>query len=67
MISDFSNVKKSTKTKLKYILESLMKVNKKNYSSIWEEDGVIKIIDQTKLPFKFEVLSLKFKRFFRCY
>ena len=36
-----------------------MKVNKKNYSSIWEEDGVIKIIDQTKLPFKFEVIELK--------
>ena len=28
-----------------------MKVNKKNYSSIWEEDGVIKIIDQTRIYF----------------
>jgi len=36
-----------------------MKVNKKNYSSIWEEDGTVKIIDQTKLPFKFEVIELK--------
>ena len=45
--------------KTKIYFESLMKVNKKNYSSIWEEDGVIKIIDQTKLPFKFELLSLK--------
>jgi len=36
-----------------------MKVNKKNYSSIWEEDGAVKIIDQTKLPFKFEVIELK--------
>ena len=36
-----------------------MKVNKKNYSSIWEEDGTVKIIDQTKLPFKFEVIQLK--------
>ena len=36
-----------------------MNVDKKNYSSIWEEDGVIKIIDQTKLPFRFEVIELK--------
>ncbi len=36
-----------------------MKVKNKNYSSIWDDDGVVKIIDQTKLPFDFEILELK--------
>ena len=36
-----------------------MKVKNKNYSSIWDEKGVVKIIDQTKLPFEFKVLELK--------
>ena len=35
-----------------------MKVNKKNYSTIWFEDKKIKIIDQTKLPFKFVIKEL---------
>ena len=34
-----------------------MKVNKKDYSTIWFENNKIKIIDQTKLPFKFEIKS----------
>jgi methylthioribose-1-phosphate isomerase len=36
-----------------------MKVNKKDYSTIWFENNKIKIIDQTKLPFKFEIKELK--------
>jgi methylthioribose-1-phosphate isomerase len=36
-----------------------MKVKDKNYSSIWDEKGVVKIIDQTKLPFEFRVIELK--------
>ncbi len=39
-----------------------MKVNKKDYSTIWLEKNKVKIIDQTKLPFKFvikELCSLK--------
>ncbi len=39
-----------------------MKVNGKNYSSIWYESGSpgsIYIIDQRKLPFRFEVAELK--------
>ena len=36
-----------------------MKVNKKNYSTIWLENEKIKIIDQTFLPFKFKIDELK--------
>ena len=36
-----------------------MKVNKKDYSTIWFENNKIKIIDQTKLPFKFKIKELK--------
>ena len=36
-----------------------MKVNKKNYSTIWLENEKIKIIDQTCLPFKFKTEELK--------
>ncbi|MBS91542.1 MAG: S-methyl-5-thioribose-1-phosphate isomerase [Rickettsiales bacterium] len=35
-----------------------MKVKDKKFSSIWLEKGKIKIIDQTKLPFKFKIESL---------
>ena len=33
--------------------------NDKNYSSIWDEKGVVKIIDQTKLPFEFRVIEFR--------
>ncbi len=36
-----------------------MLVKNKNYSSIWDEDGLVKIIDQTKIPFEFKILELK--------
>lgn len=37
-----------------------MNVNGKHYRSIWQEaDGRVRFIDQTKLPFRFEVLDLK--------
>ena len=36
-----------------------MKVNKKNYSTIWSENEKIQIIDQTFLPFKFKIDELK--------
>ncbi len=35
-----------------------MKVDKKNFSTLWLENNKIKIIDQTKLPFKFIVKEL---------
>ena len=40
-----------------------MKVNKKNFSTIWFENNKIKIIDQTQIPFKFSIKKLKFFRF----
>jgi methylthioribose-1-phosphate isomerase len=35
-----------------------MKVNGKPYRPIWDEDGRVHIIDQTKLPFAFETMAL---------
>jgi translation initiation factor eIF-2B subunit alpha/methylthioribose-1-phosphate isomerase len=31
----------------------------KDYKSVWFENNIIKLIDQTKLPFKFEIVSIK--------
>ena len=36
-----------------------MKVKNKKFSTIWVENRVVKIIDQTKLPFKFKVEKLQ--------
>ena len=36
-----------------------MKIEGKEYRTIWYEDGVVKIIDQTKLPHKFIIKNLK--------
>ena len=36
-----------------------MKIENKEYRTIWYEDGVVKIIDQTKLPHKFIIKHLK--------
>ena len=36
-----------------------MKIKNKNYSTLWIENSKIKIIDQTKLPFKLIVKELK--------
>ena len=36
-----------------------MKVNDKNFSTIWLDKDKIKIIDQTKLPFQFKIDNLK--------
>ena len=36
-----------------------MKIKNKNYRTIWYEDDVVKIIDQTKLPHKFIIKNLK--------
>jgi len=36
-----------------------MKVNGKHYRTIWEEDGLVKIIDQRWLPHKFRIEELK--------
>ena len=38
-----------------------MKINGKEFRTIWfdEKDQAVKIIDQTKLPHKFEVKNLK--------
>ncbi len=42
-----------------------MKVNKKDYTTIWFENNKVKIIDQTKLPFKFVIKELSsLKSFF---
>ena len=36
-----------------------MKINGKKYRTIWFENNIVKIIDQTKLPHKFEIKDLK--------
>jgi|TARA_B100001540_G_scaffold317132_1_gene349136 methylthioribose-1-phosphate isomerase len=36
-----------------------MKVDGKNYRTIWFDNKIVKIIDQTKLPHKFEIKELK--------
>ena len=36
-----------------------MKIEGKNYRTIWFENNEVKIIDQTKLPHKFVIKSLK--------
>ena len=36
-----------------------MKVKNKNFSTLWVENATVKIIDQTKLPFKFVIKELK--------
>ena len=36
-----------------------MKIDGVNYRTIWHERGEVKIIDQTKLPHKFSIKSLK--------
>ena len=36
-----------------------MKINGKEYRTIWFENNVVKIIDQTKLPHKFVIKDLK--------
>ena len=36
-----------------------MLVNGKNYRTLWIRDNIVNIIDQTKLPFKFEIKKLK--------
>ena len=36
-----------------------MKIKNKNYSTLWIENTKIKIIDQTKLPFKLIIKELK--------
>ena len=36
-----------------------MKIEGKNYRTIWFENNEIKIIDQTKLPHKFSIINLK--------
>ena len=36
-----------------------MKIEGKEYRTIWFENNIVKIIDQTKLPHKFIIKSLK--------
>ena len=36
-----------------------MKINDKPYKTIWFENNIVKIIDQTKLPHQFTIKSLK--------
>jgi len=36
-----------------------MKVNGKDYRTVWLEDGVVKLINQPLLPDKFEIYSCK--------
>ena len=36
-----------------------MKINSKEYCTIWFENNIVKIIDQTKLPHIFEIKELK--------
>ena len=36
-----------------------MKINGKSYKTIWFENNIVKIIDQTKLPHQFVIKELK--------
>ena len=36
-----------------------MRINNKEYKTIWYEDNVVKIIDQTKLPHQFKIKDLR--------
>ncbi|HJN57092.1 MAG: S-methyl-5-thioribose-1-phosphate isomerase [Candidatus Woesearchaeota archaeon] len=36
-----------------------MKVNNKDYQTVWMEGNEVKLIEQTKLPYKFEIYSCK--------
>ena len=36
-----------------------MKIDGKEYRTIWFENNIVKIIDQTKLPHKFVIKDLK--------
>ena len=36
-----------------------MKIDSKEYRTIWFENNIVKIIDQTKLPHKFVIKDLK--------
>ena len=36
-----------------------MKVNGKNYKTIWMEGKKVKLIDQNLLPFRFEIIELE--------
>ena len=36
-----------------------MKINGKSYKTIWYENNLVKIIDQTKLPHQFLIKELK--------
>ena len=36
-----------------------MRIENKNYRTIWFEDNLVKIIDQTKLPHEFIIKDLK--------
>mgnify|MGYP006237580331 CR=1 FL=1 len=36
-----------------------MKINGKEYRTIWFENDIVKIIDQTKLPHQFVIKDLK--------
>ena len=36
-----------------------MRINSKHYRTIWFENDLVKIIDQTKLPHKFTIKDLK--------
>ena len=36
-----------------------MKIENKNYKTIWYDDDVVKIINQTKLPHQFIIKNLK--------
>ncbi len=36
-----------------------MLVNGQNYRTVWLEDGIVKLINQTKLPFSFEIAECK--------
>ena len=36
-----------------------MKINGKEYRTIWFESNIVKIIDQTKLPHQFTIKELK--------
>ena len=47
------------KKEIKKNRKKLMKIEGKSYKTIWFENNLVKIIDQTKLPHRFIIKDLK--------
>ena len=54
------NIMTEIKLGLKKVqIEYKMKIEQKEYRTIWFENNIVKIIDQTKLPHRFVIKDIK--------